>query len=181
MWKGSRMGQTPLHTFHMRTTSQFWLMSAKSVEMWQNDEAVSCGSEGETNTHTHTVRCLECGTKTCGLAEKEQGWVWVNKLKAKHVHKKELLSLANFHLMDILKCHMYVFPYANVKCVQPTWVQPTLQVSVYRCVKGEVCKWHWPGGQIGRRLVKNALTMYSGVSEGGGTCRCCDVIRYGCV
>ena len=58
------------------------------------------------------LKALKCGTKTYGLAEEEQGWVWVNKLKAKQVHKKELLSLAKFH-----KFHNMYFP-MKVKFVQ---------------------------------------------------------------
>ena len=76
---------------------------------------MSCGRQGHWyKQRDDKLKALKRGTKTCGLAEEEQGWVWVNKLKAKQVDKKELLSLANFHLWT-LKFHMYIF-IANVRC-----------------------------------------------------------------
>ena len=55
------------------------------------------------------LRALKCGTKTCGLAEEKQGWVRVNKLMAKLVHKNELLSLANFPLVDFKMSYVCIF------------------------------------------------------------------------
>ena len=55
------------------------------------------------------LKALKCGTKTYGLAEEEQGWVWVNKLKAKQVHKKGITFTCKFPLVDFKISYVCIF------------------------------------------------------------------------
>ena len=79
---------------------------------------MSCGRwDLITGTSSVKMKSLKCGTKTCGLAEEEQGWVSVNKLKANKFTKMNYFHLQISTCAWALKFHMYIFPYENVKCV----------------------------------------------------------------
>ena len=54
--------------------------------------------------------------------------------------QKKLLSLAKFPLVDLIQNVICMYFPSKCEVCSTHMVQPTLQVPVYRCVKGEVCK-----------------------------------------
>ena len=88
------------------------------------------------------LKALKCGTKTCGLYSRGRAGLGLSQqAKGQTSSQKGITFTSKFPLVDFQISYLCIF-LANVKFVRPTWVQPTLQVSVYRCVNGEVCKCH---------------------------------------
>ena len=57
---------------------------------------------------------------------------------------------------------IYAFSYENAKCVQPNGFSP-----LYRCLHVRKGKYTGIGGQIGRTLVMNVLSVNGGGGTGG--------------